>query len=335
MLIFTIGFEIKNAKIKKLFQILVTALVLPILFSFYQFLKGQTDLILNPLNRLQAFLNLFLNPFIDRFPHIPWYYDLTYGIRYWLPILATIATIIFLFKTKESKLNPYKVWLVGLILSIFLVSTIFVFNGIIGHEQQEFALRLLQCFYVSSLPILAILIFRPKSKLEKPYLQFTVLAFFSFLLTISWYFSYPQYNIKYPFFAPSVSAVDIYTVNYMHERAGGEPYIVLSNQMTSAAALQELGFLMYHTIEGEEVLWYALPTGGDLYQRFTRVLAEPENADEILNYISEQTGVKRIYIVLHMYWPWDIDVLKNLNQGSNTELHINNEIYLFEYIYED
>jgi len=267
-------------------------------------------------SRLVLFVSLFANPFIDRFPYIPWQLDAIYDLRYQLPmffmVLACACAIVF-WKKREMIVLVYGVFAIGLICAIFGTSTLFYFKDIIVHEQAEFALRLLQAWYVIALPFLAVFFAKCTQKIH---LRTAALVVGSFLVLHAWYFSYPQYNLKYPFFSPSVSAEDLATVQVVDELSDGESYLVLSNQMTSAAALQVFGFAHYLPLKDEQVLWYPIPTGGLLYKYYEDTIFLGPNRQRI-DELFEQTDARHIFFVLQSYWPWTEDFLKNIHASAD------------------
>lgn len=306
---------------------------IPAMFVLYQRGEGQGVLINGLFTRIPAFTSLFRSPYTDPYPFIPWYLDRLYDFRYLLPMVAFVVGLYLLFcirKQHPEIFSSYILLIAGLLGSIYGVSTMFSFKNIISHEQAEFSLRLLTAWYAIALPVLAVFL----GKLfERKNIQIGMAVVLSMLLTVSWFFSYPQFNSKYPYFSPSVSEDDVAAVQEIEKRSNGEPYIVLSNQMTSVAALQEFSFAHYVFINGEEVLWYPIPTGGVLYGYYTRIIIEGPR-EELFRELYEKTGVKKIYFLTHAYWPWYEGFIDALQQTSDQSFSINKgKITIYEYVF--
>ncbi len=305
------------------FLMLSTACSVPLMLVVYQHSQGQTIAFDQMLSRLVLFVSLFMSPFIDRYPYIPWQLDAIYDLRYQLPMffmaLAFLCALFF-WRKNNVIVSVYGAFVIGLIFAIFGTSTLFYFKDIIVHEQAEFALRLLQAWYIIALPFLAIA-FAKCAQYNR--LRIGMLVLCSLLVLHAWYFSYPQYNLKYPFFSPSVSAEDLATVQAIDDLSHGEPYLVLSNQMTSAAALQVFGFAHYLPLKNEQVLWYPIPTGGLLYKYYEDTIFLGPNRERI-DELFRQTGAKHIFFVLQSYWPWTENFLTNIHASADQVIDLEN-----------
>jgi len=122
--------------------------------------------------------------------------------------------------------------------------------------------------------------------------------------------------MKFLFYSPGVSEEDVGTVQLIHEDAGEDSYLVLSNQMVSAAAIQEFGFAYYYPLSGQEVLWYAIPTGGPLYENYV-VLLDGGFTQERLKDLYLETKVQSLYVVVPAYYGYTIpDILGAVEEMS-------------------
>ncbi len=304
----------------------------PAMFYVYQVLSGQEMLISQIGENLNAFYYLFLNPFTDPYPFIPLYLQIIYAIRYWSPmIIFAVGICLMALKAQKMKfIYMYLVLGIGLLVSLFGLSTMFVFKNIISHEQSEFALRILTVLYLMPIPVFVVW-FATLSK--RLWARVLLVVLVITMIIHAWYFSYPQYNLKYPYISPSVSGADVEAVHAMDELAGEKQYLVLSNQMTSAAAIQEFHFAKYITLDNEQVLWYAIPTGGKLYEYYSRAIYEgPYRA--IFDELHEKTGVGIIYFVLQDYWKWYDGFVQELENGADSQFTVHGgdiTIYQFNY----
>ncbi len=307
-------------------QILVslTALVtitiaVPALFAFQQWQidPSQTLSLHNPFNRLDLFFGLFRDPFVHNFFPIPLFWKFLYLYRTWIPGLLLFAAFLFAWIHRPfNRLTiPYTTFALGLLGSIFILSTSFTFTNVISYEQSEYALRLLQALTLVGLPFLIIAISTLTT--HKKWIAAPLMLVMSLFLTISWYMSYPQSNQKVIHSGVSVSQADIDAVRLMEKQSAGEPYFVLSNQMTAAAALQEFGFKHYLNSAEGSILWYPIPTGGGLYQHYLAAsYLEPGLA--VMQRAARFTGVDRGYLLVYRY-DWNAPrIISALQQSTNS-----------------
>ncbi len=272
------------------------------------------------------FVRLFLSPYWDPYPYIPWMLDALYEYRYWMPMMASVLAIlcVLLIRSLRTKALLHLTFCVGMLLSILGASTLFVFEGIIEHEQGEFALRLLQCLFTFALPPLVVLWARWHR------VVFLRVVMVALLVVIAWFFSYPQYNLKYPFFSPSVSAADVRAVHEIDALSAGAPYLVLSHQLMSAAAIQEFGFIHTYPFENSQILWYAIPTGGPLYALYIDTIFHGPSKDAYA-YMAQQTGAERIYFAAPAYWAWSPELIGQLETDADNVIRIDG-ITIYEFI---
>jgi hypothetical protein len=332
----TKGYRISKY-LSPIFLFFCIALALPALFGIYNLQQGIDPFqFTDPLNRLIYFTSLFADPF--RQPHqIPFIWELLYSYRTFLVPTIAIGSMllsIWTFRRKLNEIIPYLVFTLGLLTSLFFITTLFEFQNIIFYEQQEFALRLLYIVYISTIPLLFFSISKLKHKnfYVDRILPISFLAL-SICITISWYMSYPQLNPKVHQTGPSVSAADVDVVNFIEEKNPDGGYFVISNQMTSAAALQELGFKYYHQTREGEVLWYAIPTGGPLYTFFWDMMFNGPRR-EVMEGAADFTGAKNGYFIIHSYWPHSESIIDFAKPTADNFFRIrDDEVVLFEYIF--
>ncbi len=315
-------------------MIVAIAVSIPVLFLVFR--SGNLSEIRNPFFHLFEFITLFFNPFYEPYPNIYWDLRVIYDLRFWMPILFAIGGIsigvVMALKRKMTWI-PLPL-IVGLLGTIFLLRSSFGYKDIIAHEQAEFALRLLQMWFTIPLVYFAFWYTKVRSKV----FQIIVGIIVAFFLTLAWFFSYPQYNMHYPFISPSVSGGDVRTVRAIDEHAGSEPYAVLSHQMTSAGAIQEFGFRDYFTIGDEEVLWYPIPTGGTLYGYYGAII-QTGLVEEKIRDLFSKTDREKIYFVTQSYWAWTQEFTASMRSASQGEIVLDDGliiIYLFDRkMYED
>lgn len=328
----------KVKKLTPLFRpalVLAVVLALPAMFSVYNLQHGLEPFIFeNPFNRIDFFLGLFTDPFRHNYFPIPAVWEAVYSYRTYLPPIALITSIVVSLTVvrKNQFIQLVALYNIAILISLFFVSTLFVFKDIIFYEQSEFALRLLHASYLAAIPALILYLDQILGRhLKKVPVLIPMLVLLSGCITFSFYFSYPQINPKSVTVGPSVSGADVDAVRLINELTD-QPHFVLSNQMTSAAALQEQGFNEYlHTTSGNEVLWYAIPTGGELYRYYWAMTFDYPRR-EVIEEAARFTNTSKGYYLVHHYWPYAAWLAETARQTADNYYEIRGgEVIIFEY----
>ncbi|KKR84635.1 MAG: hypothetical protein UU48_C0011G0017 [Candidatus Uhrbacteria bacterium GW2011_GWF2_41_16] len=218
--------------------------------------------------------------------------------QFLLLFLAGAAGWWFADKNTRSKLKPYAFVSGMLITNYFLMKTVVQFTFLIDYERGNYAERLLplSVFFLS--PFLMIAGEKMISFLrEKPFiLRVSLAGLLALCLTAAWYGTYPRQDAYTSSHGYNVSRTDLDTVLDIEKNASGQAYIVLANQTVSAAAVREWGFKRYY----DDIFFYPIPTGGDLYQIFLSMNNEPDTkkAEDAIRL----TGVSVCYFVVNDYW---------------------------------
>ena len=285
----------------------VTAiLALPLLFALYNITSGHPPISVQP-QFLYRFFALFTDPYLRGALPIPFFVELFYDLMRWVPRIVVVCALFFAWRQRTTlAISPIPTLLLtgSLLGSLFLLSGFFTFADVIQYEQMEFAWRLLQTIFLMTTTWA--LVFLAKVWKQYATVSFAGTSFFALLMAIfitaTWYLSYPQLNLKVQSAGASVSAADVEVARFLESRHNGEPHLVLSHQMTSAAAIQESGFRHYLQTDDGLALWYAVPTGGTLYGYFLRMSTEgPSPA--LLSEIQEFANVRHVYFVTYDSWP--------------------------------
>lgn len=283
--------------------------------------------------RTDLFLGLFLDPYANAFDPIPWPWEALYAFRtYAVPAFALAVLVVAArraWKGRDDAALAFVTFATGTFVSLWFTSTAFEFVDIINYEQLEFALRTLSAAYLAAAVTGAMWLF---SRPFTPKRRLLVAGVLAVMVPPSWYFSYPQLNAKSVLPAPSVSGADVSAVREIERRSDGEPYLVLSNQMMSAAAVETLGFAQYVDGPSGEQLWYAIPTGGELYRFFEAVAYEGASPRETLAEVAELYGVSRAYLAIHRYWFDNGAIAGEASAEGLPAISVNDgEIIIFEY----
>lgn len=264
---------------------------------------GEQMMLHNPLARLHPFIRLFQKPHWFSFENAPFGWQVLYGYRLALIPLALAISVVGLYYLLKRKQRDYffLISVIGLFLSAFFLSTSIEFRNVISYEQGVYGQRVLQLCFVLLFPFFLfgtvhLMQYKRCSK------KFLFPFFVAGLLLVSWYFTYPTRDPISLHTGYAVRDADIEAVHFIHQRNENKnDYIVLTNQIVSAAAIKELGFFSYHdTVQGEQYA-YAIPTGGPFYQYFRKMVYE-EPKREWMEQAMTFAGVSRAYFVHTDYW---------------------------------
>lgn len=183
-------------------------------------------------------------------------------------------------------------------IALFLAAFVRIQNILPG-EQFEFALRLRYTLPLFFLPGLFVLFHTYLSQAWPK--KLLVGVFVAVLATIVWYGSYPQYNIVMRQSAPGLRRADLEAVQRIEALSAGKPYLALTPQMVSAAALTTIGFEReVQTKVGPRYL-YPIPTGGELYAFYLRLWHVPD-CHLFIQSVFDFISPKQLYIVMPQAW---------------------------------
>jgi len=266
--------------------------------------------------RADLFFGLFKDPYVQNYSPVPDVWEWFYLFRQYVPplvaLIALAAAAFRLRRNRDDAALTFVVFLIGTIASLWFISTAFEFRDIINYEQLEFALRNLNAAYaVSALVGAGFLVERMRGWSAGPSAvaglqarrRYALAALAAVVIPLAWYFSYPQLNPKSIVPAPSVSQADVDAVRELERLNADHTYVVLSNQMMSAAAVETLGFAHYADTSLGSRLWYAIPTGGELYRYFEAVSYYDASPRQMLLEARAFARVDRAYLAIHRYWP--------------------------------
>lgn len=238
-------------------------------------------------------------------------------------LLAIIAIIFKKHKARPDPLSDQRVMMLCLLISFAIVSLGIDFSYLIDYERQDFALRLLLLSTLFALPIademLQAIINRASGISWSRSAPAFIALFIVSAATV--YGLYPRHDGYVRSAAFNVSQADFDTVYAIHQReAEDADYIVLSNQATAAAALQEFGFRKYyHT----DIFYYPIPTGGALYQSYLSFVDTAPTKETVFAAMN-LAGVSKAYVVVSDYW-WKSDaIIENAKQQTDDWFAVDN-----------
>ncbi|MBI4992660.1 MAG: hypothetical protein HZC26_00785 [Candidatus Magasanikbacteria bacterium] len=334
--LFKAGNKTKNVIMAVIYP-LILALTLPAAFYLNSLRNGGGFALVNPLSHLTNLLLLFAKPHWVWLDRGNFWWQALYIYRSMIkPLFVVTAIIGLIIIIKKYKNNlPKFVFLsaIGLFVSAFILSTSTKFAEVIMYEQNVYAERVLELMLVLLVPsfVLALREFFIKIK-KAGHKQFLAALIFSFLLLISWYFTYPTRDAVAFHTGWSVRQADINTVNFIDNlNQNKKDYIVIANQLLGAAALQEFGFEKYFKTATGEHYFYSIPTGGPLYQYFRKMVYEQPKR-EWMESAMAIVGVKKAFFVHTNYWAPAAEIRDQAKLEADRWWELENgRVWVYEY----
>ncbi|HBU06764.1 MAG TPA: hypothetical protein DEB09_01645 [Candidatus Magasanikbacteria bacterium] len=337
----SILFKKSNHSFKLIFYpiyIIILSLIVPLALYANSILNKGSIIFQNTFTHISDFLVIFARPhyiMIDRGPNL---LKLLYYYRdALLPIMLIIllAGIIIAIKKYHTKITGFFIaTALGLIISAFFIITTIQFKDVISYDQKLYGQRLLDMALIILLPFF-VLALREVFMLIKSQAGKQVLAslFFSGLLLVSWFFTYPTRDNISLYTGQNMRSADVQTVHFIANRNNNKTdYIVLSNQIIGVTALREFGFGHYIKTPAGEQYFYSIPTGGPLYQYFRKIVYE-EPKREWMEQAMKFAGVKKAYFVHTNYWAPAAEIRDKAKLEADEwwEL-VDGRVWVFEYV---
>jgi hypothetical protein len=242
-------------------------------------------------------------------------YFFSFNANYFLLLLLLLSSF-FVLSKKRKFLGIYLFNSLALLISYFL--TLFIdFPFLSDIDKGSYSQRVLIMAGLFLVPVFYEMLNYLFRRVEKEKLAFRLIALlllFSLLLT-SLYLSYPRKDNYFNSRSYSASLRDFEAVRLIDSFSRTDNYIVLANQQLGAAAIKEFGFKRYYG----PWLYYSVQTGGLLYDRYLRMIEEP-NKDLVYSLL-EEVGAEECFVVVHDYW-WGFDKIKE-------EMYIEADDYFF------
>lgn len=235
----------------------------------------------------------------------------------WALITLLIAAVgaYIVWKQHSPELRRRFAWPAVALLAGALVTSSLDFHFLIAYEKTNYADRLLITAALFSLPLIITACRVIAVRLEKVSREqlLAVSAIVIAIATASLYATYPRFDDYVNSHGYATSRADILAVRWINDDSREQPYIVLANQQTSAAALREFGFSKYYNNH----FYYPIPTGGQLYQSYLDITAQPSR--KVITEVRQLTGVQTIYVVVNDYWWKFRDISTELSALSEHE----------------
>jgi len=214
----------------------------------------------------------------------------------------------------------------------YLVAWLFIsFSEQIDYQQNDYLLRIILLFKLSSIPVLLTTwFFAWRTSLKKPLLhpnKIFLITISVIIILTSTYFSYPLYDRYKNSQSFNVTADDLETVSLIAESSGDENYIVLANQMLGAAAIDKYGFKHYY----QNNFYYSMPVGDEnIYQEFLSMIEIKADKETALKAM-DKAQVARLYFVVPNYWHSAKSATTQAKESADSYFNVgNNTVFLYK-----
>ncbi len=225
----------------------------------------------------------------------------------WILIILAIAGAIVIVKNQKSWINhlPLLTSLVWLI-NFWLLSTTLEFSFLIEYERTNYSERLLIITMIFLIPHVGMLISDLMRRLESrpAILRSSLIVLIGLAFAANVYGAYPRHDNYARSAGFNVSEDDFSAVYSIDEAGGDEDFIVLANQAVSSAALEAFGFKKYYN---EDIFYYPIPTGGELYHYYLNMVEESPSRKTMLEAM-DLAGVELGFFVVNNYW-WQSNII--------------------------
>jgi hypothetical protein len=197
-------------------------------------------------------------------------------------------------------------WTLATLPAILFANYVFIrvflsFDFLIEYESSQFADRLLILSLLALIPLAAVGLHATLERWKaSPHRRIALVSLLVLSVMSAAYATLPRNDAALRGRGLNVSLTDIETVYAIDELGRSNDYAVLAGQMTSVAALQELGFATYFN---ESIFYYPIPTGGPLYDIYLEFV-EGSPTLETVQKAKDLTGAGEIFVVVNDYW-WD------------------------------
>lgn len=271
--------------------------------------------------------------------HLDWFFENRFSpildfvyLFGWNQILLLIigATVGIIWKWRETAktIQIYVAVAVVLFINFIIINSAVDFSFLIDYERGNYAARLIPLAVFCLIPFL--IVFAAgwfKSVEGKPLiLKISSIVLLSALITANFYLTYPRQDAYETSHGYNLSAADTAAAIDVERDAAGADYVVLANQMASAAAISEFGFKKYY----QNQFFYPIPTGGSLYQIFLKMNERPDRATALA--AMDLLEVDRVYYMVSDYWWQSEKIIETAKTNANDWWGINSEaVIIFEY----
>ncbi|MBI4098730.1 MAG: hypothetical protein HY437_01695 [Candidatus Magasanikbacteria bacterium] len=295
----------------------LAALLLPLLFFINEWRAGTLPTFGSVLSRAVARLTL---PDISLLQNSFYAFaNATYTARIITVLFAAGCTLYGIAKLKNKEWwRPYILTASILVPSAVLIYFFNELPRVIYYEQNDYVLRTLWIIGFTLLPFFWYggRAFLDHLRTRRLSVQALVILALAAGMTTNLYLLYPRVDRVVNHRGYTTGQADLATVDFIEFQNPEGNYVVLANQSVSAAALRQLGFKYDIKTSDGSLFFYAIPTGGTLYQYYLRMVDEAPTTDvakEVLAY----TNAERVYLVLNDYWWRDYRIAEEAKKSAD------------------
>ena len=280
---------------------------------------------------LQSFYSFFKlkNPNSEDFL-LNFAYIYIFNLKFLLALIIGLGIFVAIKNKDKCSLIFINLFASLSLIVSFLIIKNMQFDYLISYERDNFSNRILNVALIFLLPFFILSFYKFTEKLFKgnKVIQYIFLIFLSIIISFSLYASYPRLDNYHNSHGYSVSESDLAASLWINNDSQ-EDYIVLANQQVSAAALSQFGFKKYFQ---NDIFYYPIPTGGELYQYYLKMVYEKPDKETALE-AAQLVEVKTVYFVINKYWWASEKIIREAKIEADSFKEIDNgELHIFKYL---
>ena len=269
--------------------------------------------------------NISFIRFVNIFDFIYFYFN---NINLFILLISLLGLVFVLY---YRQIKQYIIYI--LMFSILIINYLLVIKYIQFPFLSVFSTRIFDLSFYFLLPffILGFASILNSLLQHKNIFKVFIFLFFSFIITVSFYLSYPRSDKYGNFKGYSVSDTHYKIVDYIENNFQKSNYVVLADQSVGAAVINSHGFKKYFN----EEFYYSLPTNikDNIYTDFIQMTKEETDKLKIAQSVSEKTGADVVIFVLNNYWDYTSKLLEEHKKLSNMWVEVDvGKAYIFEYV---
>lgn len=302
-----------------IFTAILSSFAVPALFLLYSVLSSEVVITLQPLTEtLRQYISLMRPAGLSLNDSLPSILKAVYTYKYLMPLF--FAALLFVaYKKLRGEITPFVVSSLVIALNVCGVLLFVSFPNLGDKEQLQYAERLRHLVFLPLLPLAIYGLSHIQTKyFSGTYTRHAFIILCSLLLVLSLYFTYPQNNAQVKAKGYNVTTSDLLAVQFIAQQGAGTRYVVLSNIMTAAAAVDQFGFNQYYPYNSSLIYHYSIPTGGYLADTYNALLykgQEKKYIEEVMNTLD----VDHVYVLISDYWHNKNEVIPGLRLIADDE----------------
>lgn len=296
-----------------------------IMLGIFRLLHGEQFLAASsPFEYVENFISIF--SFVGAAHRVRPLLQLLYGFSYLLPFvfIATGAWATVRARSEQTAHRALLTLLGGIFFAIFLISTLISIPNVATHEQNEFVLRLRYLLPLLVLPPAIALGATWFAAERSRMMRMGALCGLLLSIVTALYITYPRTDgVLRPGW--NVSHSDIEAVRGIEHAAAGRPYVVLTNQIMSAAGLREVGF--EQRVAGMHT--YPISLAEPHHELTQKILYDSFDAAAVHALAQRMSGT--VFVAVHDYWYRAPQLLREIVAAKPIATHTFGHVFVFEF----